>query len=45
MHVVMAIGRRRTKAIVTDMYLEFEVLVYKRGLSWKIQEEERKRRV
>ena len=25
MHVVMAIGRRRTNAIVTDVYIEIEV--------------------
>lgn len=27
MHVVMAIGRRRTKAMITGVYVGFEVLV------------------
>ena len=26
MHVLMAIGRRRTKAMITDVQIEFEVL-------------------
>lgn len=29
MHVVMAIGRRRTKAMIADVCIKFEVFVYK----------------
>ena len=30
MHVVMAIGRRRTKAMIADVCIKLEVVVYRR---------------
>lgn len=30
MHVVMAIGRRRTKAMIADECIKFEMIVYRR---------------
>lgn len=47
MHVVMAIGRRRTKAMIADECIKFEMIVYRKRERERFnfeQSEERKSR-